>query len=576
MTRRTRLCLTLFLSLILIQVIEFKAFSATRYIDPLCGEINTYNPAGVGTARCSGGTATSKPSFVGSIAIMAPGDILYVRGSLTSTPTVYTNRIANPPSGTGASGRTVISAYPINRTCSGHNPADVTTCIGSTYENVLLKPTAAPVVDIRGTGASPGPKRDPKWITIEGIRVDASSSGGKGITVTGGGSSATNPPACDNFSKDFDTTPDHLRFLNMEVFGSPSSAYLGDLYNEHMEIIGNYIHDNGSDLGKDHGLYYGGSDGLIYGNILEHNRTYGLHLYGQADGTFSAPVCDPFPSGNIVEANIARGNRNGLGILASHRNTIVRNNLTYGNTESGIHVTSSNGGQHKIYNNTSINNGTEGLNIGEFGHNTIIKNNIFDRLFKHAKVTGVVESNNYNCGDTCTDNTAFVDAAAAVPDLRLRPGDARIDAGANLTSEGVTKDFAGNARPQGAGFDIGAYEAGTGTTQTFDFSVATDVDADLGLTIPQGASADVTVTATKLAGTAAELTFTATGLPTNTTLSFAPLTCTPTPTSCTTEATVTVPNTTPQGTYVVSVRASTGGGTPLVRSAAFTLHITCN
>lgn len=551
------------------------SIAATRYVDPTCPDSATYNPS---TRACTGGSDVSRTTISGCIGLMAAGDICYIRGSLTSTPTISGGKIVNPPSGTSASNRTVISAYPINRTCSGHNPADVTTCLGSTYENVVLKPTSSPVVDIRGAGPSPGPIRDPKWITIEGLRVDASTSGGKGIVITGGGAKKTNFPACDNGSKDFNTTPDHLRFLNMEVFGSPSSGYLGDIYNENIELIGNYFWNNGLDLGTDHGMYYGGSNGRLYGNRLENNRTYGLHLYGQPAGAFDNPGCEPFPSGNVVENNIAVGNRDGFGVLRGHKNTTLRNNLAYGNARFGIHVSSSNGGTNKIYNNTAIANGQQSFYVGEFADNSIFRNNIYQRIFIETGADGLVFSNNYDWCTTCTA-PAFVDAAAAVPDLRLRAGDARIDAGTNLTSEGVTKDFAGNARPAGAGFDIGAYEfnASGPPVQSFDFSVATDVDGLAGLTIVQGATDTITVTVTRLAGTAAEVTLTATGLPTGTTLMFSPTSCTPATTTCTSVGTVDVPNTTPEGTYTVNVRATTGTGPgALTRSTPFTLIVSCN
>jgi len=50
----------------------------------------------------------------------------------------------------------------------------------------------------------------------------------------------------------------------------------------------------------------------------------------------------------------------------------------------------------------------------------------------------------------------FVDAAGG--DFHLREGSPAIDAGLDLRGAGVAEDFAGTPRPQGAGYDLGAYE----------------------------------------------------------------------------------------------------------------------
>ena len=58
-----------------------------------------------------------------------------------------------------------------------------------------------------------------------------------------------------------------------------------------------------------------------------------------------------------------------------------------------------------------------------------------------------------------TANPMFTDAAAG--DFTPLAGSPAIDAGAFVDQ--VATDVAGGARPQGAGFDIGAYEFGVGT-----------------------------------------------------------------------------------------------------------------
>ncbi len=61
--------------------------------------------------------------------------------------------------------------------------------------------------------------------------------------------------------------------------------------------------------------------------------------------------------------------------------------------------------------------------------------------------------------DIRNQNPLFANATA--DNYRLQPGSPAIDGGVNV---GSTVDLAGNSRPQGAGYDIGAYEYGSGGT----------------------------------------------------------------------------------------------------------------
>jgi hypothetical protein len=77
------------------------------------------------------------------------------------------------------------------------------------------------------------------------------------------------------------------------------------------------------------------------------------------------------------------------------------------------------------------------------------------------------------------------------------PGSALIDAGTDLSGLGVTNDYVGNTRPQGGGFDIGAFEY-SGSGQTSGPPVAPSLTAQ-----PQNASVS--------AGSAATFSVAATG-----------------------------------------------------------------
>lgn len=71
----------------------------------------------------------------------------------------------------------------------------------------------------------------------------------------------------------------------------------------------------------------------------------------------------------------------------------------------------------------------------------------------------VLVSNNLNASAIAT--VKFTNPNA--DNYTLQPGSPAIDAGANV---GITTDYAGATRPQGAGFDIGAYEFAAVVTPT--------------------------------------------------------------------------------------------------------------
>jgi hypothetical protein len=127
-----------------------------------------------------------------------------------------------------------------------------------------------------------------------------------------------------------------------------------------------------------------------------------------------------------------------------------------------------------IFEITAIHNvfafiGTQGIGIsGGYAKNNIIKNNIFykcgERTYEFPAGSGSVGDYNiiyqgFNPSvpgphDLLQVDPLFVDPDAG--DFRLLPNSPAIDAGSDV---GLTIDYAGDLRPQGAGFDIGPYEA---------------------------------------------------------------------------------------------------------------------
>jgi hypothetical protein len=273
------------------------------------------------------------------------------------------------------------------------------------------------------------------------------------------------------------------------------SSALG--YPHHINIIDNVLHDtintaffcSTSDTG------YLGGDHLIQGNEF-YKIGIGTPNYGPGMNTIYNP-------GNrtIVEKNVFHNLPDGIAIWHSKKyiqNVIVRSNVFYDIGRTSIDTwqqgsrgfaaiqVSVPGGGHQFYNNIIYRSGDEpqfaGIRINpiwnavdtttiQIYNNTIydlknanayairvvpitggphfVKNNI--AYLAGAGIAGGIQSNNL------TADPSFANQAGG--DFRLLSRSDAIDKGVAT----VPTDFAGIRRPQGAGNDIGAYEAGDGS-----------------------------------------------------------------------------------------------------------------
>ncbi|MDD5673576.1 MAG: choice-of-anchor Q domain-containing protein, partial [Chitinivibrionales bacterium] len=97
--------------------------------------------------------------------------------------------------------------------------------------------------------------------------------------------------------------------------------------------------------------------------------------------------------------------------------------------------------------NYAINRSASVLNGCFIDHNIV-----FGANGMVADTTGCTISNNMLGTDPL-----FVNSASAPFDFHVQASSPAIDAG--VTIPGLTNDYDGNPRPQGKGYDIGAYEA---------------------------------------------------------------------------------------------------------------------
>jgi parallel beta-helix repeat protein len=201
------------------------------------------------------------------------------------------------------------------------------------------------------------------------------------------------------------------------------------------EFLNLHVHHNGKDANYDHGIYLTSSRNIIEDGDWHHNKGYGIQLYR-------------FGTGNIVRNTRIHDNNQGV-VSSQQANNLIMNNLVYQNTRRGIVLMSSN--NLKVYNNTIYNNGRIGIDIAKAAvTNAQVRSNISFGHTNNIKDLGT----NTTLSNNLTTDPQFVDAS--LHDFRLGVTSPAIDAGETLGE--VLNDYAKVSRPQGAGYDIGAYE----------------------------------------------------------------------------------------------------------------------
>jgi parallel beta-helix repeat protein len=236
----------------------------------------------------------------------------------------------------------------------------------------------------------------------------------------------------------------HVRIQNTEVKNAPGNGVSSGTGPKFIELLNMHVHHNGTHpncasdgpplfevIGPCHGVYMYSDDMLFDGGRYHDNQSYGLHIYPGGSRVTIRNVRSYnngdtgigmfYGSNNKIYNNVIYNN--GSGIWANSGNSQWYNNTIYGNTRSGIYADGSEG----IFRNNIVYN-NDGGNIQNLGNN-ILSNNL-------------------------TTNPLFVNTGAG--DFHLQSGSAAINAGQAISE--ITADFDGILRPQGPGYDIGAYE----------------------------------------------------------------------------------------------------------------------
>jgi hypothetical protein len=318
------------------------------------------------------------------------------------------------------------------------------------------------------------------YIKISGFHIVHSTS--MGVMISGG---ASNIIAQNNYLSDIARSAllaqdsSYITYDGNEVTNSQTAGFNGGQQNENVnmirtnnfEIKNNHVYNNPNFESID--VKEGSSYGSIHGNDISGVHSAGIYIDAQGRNSqnidiYQNKVHDSSESGargivigvevqgsakhmniydNIVYNLGAIGIAPGTSYSAGPVDDVtVSNNVVYHNGLAdswggGIIVEYSGATNIRVRNNIVSQNGNNQL-VNNAGGNAAITNNLIDGS---GGITG---------SSSVTGNPQFVNPSGG--DFHIQSTSPAIDKGTSTDAPNV--DFDGNARPKGAGYDIGAFE----------------------------------------------------------------------------------------------------------------------
>ena len=436
------------------------------------GAYEAAQPGDTIVMRATGTTAWSDVAY---------GDVYFIR---------FKTKNGTAPTGVAGTGPFTLMAYP--------------------GDNVLISmpPSTGAAGAISGVDKSQG-FLGGVWITIAGLRIEAGGNSGPiALQIQG----------------------DHWRIVNNEltaatgVSTAKAAGIAGNATNSYW--FGNHIHAiHGSPVNlEEHGIYIDGDGSYEIAHNVIDDVTGGSGFQIYVNGGNGSTVCN-----NVsLHHNLIHGiKKHGINLADNTQNNIqVYNNVVYDIAQAGLRFNTSILNAAKIWNNTFASTNTDGsivnrgviVNDGGFlATGTLgamdLENNIFMPATSSTPYSGgstpigatddgnvgKVAHNLYfgGAGVTSFDSAPVIgDPAFVTPgsNYHLTIGSKAIDVGSASVSSLVTTDYdVLTARPQGAGFDIGAYEYApivTGSDVTSGLVGRWKLDASASDSAPQGVVAD--------------------------------------------------------------------------------------
>ena len=331
-------------------------------------------------------------------------------------------------------------------------------------DEVLVKGTESQPITIT---SYPGEKP-----VIASIILEAGSQYVKITRLTFDGSLSTNPD-CIKIENNDTGTSHHIEISYNEVKNARMQGML--IGGEDYTVIANHIHSSGSHRAGGHGIYCWGRRWTISNNVITDNAAFGIQCWPAladsiishntivANGSSGIALCSKMPEADYYGSAMPAISSNNLfvnNIFAYHTNTVWSYQagcaiFTYWGSETGSN--------NIMRNNIAYGNVSGDLTCrGGFSGITVeVDNIVADPLFKtkgpdapDVTSTAGPDGSGYYVIDIPPRNRD------ALRDLHLLPSSPAIDAATNIS---VVSDKDGTSRPQGAGYDIGAYEY-TGAT----------------------------------------------------------------------------------------------------------------
>ncbi|MHC4713423.1 MAG: putative Ig domain-containing protein [Planctomycetota bacterium] len=359
------------------------------------------------------------------------------------------------------------------RIMSSGGAAAVKTLKAQTAGTVLLdQPSSSASHD--GILEIEGPGQTVSYWVIEGFDVDGQSQTYRGIDVR----ETTHITVRECTVTDAYTTgifaafSDYMLVENNESYNNGEHAIYVNNSADYGTVRSNVAHDNTSGCIHMNGDVSMGGDGVMSYWLVEKNTCYNTPS--------SAGInCDGVSDSKILNNIVYDVNGNGISLYAwdgaegSSRNLVYNNTVVMPSTGRwAIDIPTALYSQpdptgNKIKNNIlynahatrgSIETYSSSVPGFESDYNVVVDRFSIDEGSSTITLSQW-QSYGYDLNSiTATPSELFVDPGAH--DYHLKTGAPAIDAGTTLAE--VTDDFDGNSRPQGDGYDIGAYEVPSG------------------------------------------------------------------------------------------------------------------